>query len=223
MTKENEYWKSFWQSRSDPLHTDNSSDYYTRMAAELSLLLDVEDGCHVYEMACGSGTFYRRLGFDRTHYVGVDYSPAMIEAFKAAEPLVNVSVADVRNYSPPEKVDLIYSNGMLQYLSVADVEKMTEHCASYLNDGGSIVHAAVPWKALRWQLFSGGLALKPPSLARAMAIYIAEVTRFKPSLGTWFSLQTLRQIANKNGLTVSFYGSHYYPYRFHVKMTKQAV
>jgi SAM-dependent methyltransferase len=220
MIKNNEYWKSFWQTRSDPLHTDNSSDYYSRMAAELSLLLDVADNSYVYEMACGSGTFYRRLGFDRTHYVGADYSPAMIEAFKKSEPSVNLSVADVRVYSPPKKVDLIYSNGMLQYLSISDVDTMTRHCTSFLNEGGSIVHAAVPWKALRWQLFSGGLALKQPSLARAVAIYVAEVTRLKPSLGTWFSLQTLRHIATKNGLTVSFYGSHYYPYRFHIKMTK---
>jgi cyclopropane fatty-acyl-phospholipid synthase-like methyltransferase len=221
MSNKNEFWREFWKTKSDPLHTDSTQDYYDRMARELSLLFDIESNMAVYEMACGSGTFFRSLGFDRTRYVGVDYSPAMIEAFRTKEPQVNASVADVRDFTPPGKVDLIYSNGMLQYLSVLEVEKLIKHSAKLLNEKGSIVHAAVPWKALRWELFSGALTGKPQNVIRAGAIHMAEITRLKPSLGTWFSPSTLRRIGQHEGLAVTFYGSHYYPYRFHVKMTKR--
>jgi trans-aconitate methyltransferase len=220
MTKSKDFWQEFWKTKSDPLHSSNTEDYYDRMAVELNMLFKVEDNSHVYEMACGSGTFFRKLGFHRTHYVGIDYSPAMIEAFKKTEPLVDVSVADVRKYLPPNKVDLIYSNGMLQYLTVSEARELIRQCATQLNAGGAIVHAAVPWKALRWQLFSGALANQQQNSLRAAAIYVAELTRLKPSLGTWFSLQSLRKIGDENGLKVTFFGSHYYPYRFHVKMTK---
>jgi cyclopropane fatty-acyl-phospholipid synthase-like methyltransferase len=221
MVEKSEFWQEFWKSRSDPLHSASTSEYYERMALELGLLIDVKDNMHVYEMACGSGTFYRRLGFDRTHYVGVDYSPSMIETFKRLEPNVNVSVADVRTFSPSTNVDLVYSNGMLQYLSMADAEKLIEQSAKVLNPGGSIVHAAVPWKALRWQLFSGAFGERPRNPLKASAIYLAEITRLKPSLGTWFAPAKLRKFGQDHGLSVTFFGSHYYPYRFHVKMTKR--
>jgi SAM-dependent methyltransferase len=222
MTISKDFWQEFWKAKSDPLHSSNTEDYYDRMAAELGLLFKLNKKTYVYEMACGSGTFYRKLGFERTHYQGVDYSPAMIEAFQKAEPKIDVRVADVRKFAPSTKVDLIYSNGMLQYLTLVEVENLIKHSAAQLNDGGSIVHAAVPWTAIRWQFFSGAFADRPQNIFRAAAVYVAELTRLKPSLGTWFSLQALRQIGDKNGLKVTFYGSHYYPYRFHVKMTKNA-
>ncbi len=220
MSAKGEFWQGFWQSRSDPLHSDRSDVYYDNMATELKLLFNLGPESSVYEMACGSGTFYRRLGFDKSNYVGIDYSPAMIEAFKAAEPGANVDVADVRTFAPKTKMDLIYSSGMLQYLSNNETADLIRHSADLLKDGGSIVHAGLPWKPMRWEFFSGTLVQRPEGTLRAAAIYAAEATGIKPILGNWFSGAFLNKLGSTNNLKVSFYGSHSYPYRIHVKFTK---
>ena len=222
MNAKSEFWRSFWQQKSDPLHSEKSETYYDNMATELKLLFETNNISSVYEMACGSGLFYQRLGFDKVTYVGVDYSPAMIEAFKTLAPKADLRVADVRVFEPSAKVDLVYSSGMLQYLSNSETREIIRHSAWLLKPGGSIVHACVPWKPLRWAFFSGALVQRPVSLFRTMGVCLAEATGLKPILGNWFSIPFLNKVGADNNLRVSFYGSHSYPYRIHVKFTKNA-
>jgi SAM-dependent methyltransferase len=84
MTMIQDYWTRFWQDKDDPLHFSNDDAFYDSMAGEMLALLGSGRFGAVLELACGNGAFYKRLGFDQARYIGVDFSSAMLSAFRKA-------------------------------------------------------------------------------------------------------------------------------------------
>ena len=68
------------------------------------------------DLGCGAGTALPILSdrFPKAELVGVDGSPAMIE--KARSTGFTICLADIATWSPPEPVDVIFSNAALQWL-----------------------------------------------------------------------------------------------------------
>jgi trans-aconitate methyltransferase len=196
--------------------------HFDQMAAELMVPLGLRPFDTVLELGCGTGLFYNRLGFDKRSYIGVDFSPSLLSKLKQKCPEAHLFCENAVKYEPEEPVDLIFSNGMVQYSSPADLDEHLSRAARSLTRRGWIFHAGIPWDAKSWHFYRGLFAKeeKPPASLRAMAGHLAMRTGLRKSFGIWYSFETVRKIAAKHGLLTQFFGSLLYPYRFHVALWK---
>jgi SAM-dependent methyltransferase len=217
--KVDEHWSRFWATKSDPLHSSSEDHYYDCLGGELRLVLP-DQFSSVLEVGCGNGCLYRRLGFDRVGYLGIDYSPAMIKAFEAAHPQAQVRLSDFRAVDGPKDLDLIFSHGVMQYIPPNEFDVEMEKAASLLRPGGHVVHAGVLRKSCRKAFMGGELAVVPdPWLKNRLRVLVEELG-LRRSMGYWYSIPDVRKTALRHGFSARFFGSVLNPYRFHVVMRK---
>jgi cyclopropane fatty-acyl-phospholipid synthase-like methyltransferase len=214
-------WREFWEQKDNPLHSSSDALYYDRLAAELRLILPVGFRS-VLDVGCGNGVFFRRLGFDQVTYKGIDFSPAMIEKYKADYPEADVAVADVRAFKPGAGLDLIFSHGVVQNLTLAEFRDLCRRSFELLEPGGYAVHAGVLWNRMRTTIAIGDLSPKAPSLLFQILHFAGDRVGAIKSMGHWYSIRKVRKIATTLGFSVTFHGSVLYPYRFHVVMQKHS-
>lgn len=226
MTSEIEYWKKFWDNKKDPLHTQSNSKYYKDYGKEISTLIP-SNVSTVLELGCGSGSLYEPLGFDKlASYVGIDLSEGMLQEFNSMYPDIVLHQGSADSYKDSNLYDLIFTNGVIQYLSLDMLKRQIKNALTMLNDGGMIIHSSIPWKAMRRNYIAG--KLMPPYIQRHgfkvnMYCLATLLGLKKDSMGRWYSIEDFEKTADEFGLTVAFYGSMYYPYRFHVVLKKTSI
>lgn len=209
--------RSFWESRTTPLHRSDTDEFYRQHAGELVFLLPRNVPQTVLELGCGNGALYPYLGFDSTDYTGVDASPAMLEAFQGKHPEVALKRAEASSYREDRTYDLIFSNGLVQYLDRRALRELVANARAMMHSGSRFVAGSVLWKSRRAEHFAGRLA--PPyrvSVTTMAKSYARLLT--KRDVDHWHSLEVFSHLATDNGMTSSFFGSSAYLYRFHAVM-----
>ena len=224
MTSNVNHWKNFWADKTDPLHTHSDQDYYKSYGKELSVLLPKEEYESILELGCGSGSLYKPLGFDKAKfYVGVDLSQSMLDEFHISHPNLPLFQDSADTYKDSNKYDLIFTNGVIQYLSIRMLKKQLINALSMLTEDGMIIHSSIPWKSMRKQYITG--SIMPPYKGlniKNLALYWAlNLGLKKDSMGNWYSIKDFKTLAKELGLNAKFYGSMYYPYRFHITLKKK--
>lgn len=218
-------WKAYWDERSDPMHGDRGEDFFHLLWQELRLILPDVKGRRLLDLGCGDGSFFRGLGFDAAEYLGVDLSQKMLDHFAGLFPGIELHLGAAQNFVPDQPVDIVFSHGVIQYLTKPDLQQHFALAHSYLRDGGSIVHTGVPWARLRHEFELGGLWDRPaPGLKQRLG-YVLRGLSASPRLkgiGHWYSPADYRAIAGAAGFDVQFFGSLAYPYRFHALATRKA-
>jgi SAM-dependent methyltransferase len=222
MSKHDEEWAEYWEQRADPMHGTSDAKFVDLLSGELRLLLPVVAGKKVVELGCGNGLFFKPLGFDTAEYSGVDFSPAMIDHFRAQFPHLDLHVGRGELYRPNGKVDLLFSHGVVQNFSPKTFAQHLITAKGYLNEGGVILHTSMLWDSLRREFELGKIWDRPaPSLKRWLGYFVrgfsASAKLGNP--GYWYSPDMVRDAANKAGLSVEFFGSLAYPYRMHARFT----
>ncbi len=224
MKSEVDYWKSYWGNKTEPLHTYSDKAYYQSYGKELSILLppDCSDGS-VLDLGCGSGSLYEPLGFHKVkNYTGVDLSQSMLNEFQLSHPEVTLVEGSADAYKDNKKYDLVFTNGVIQYLSLDMLRKQIGNALDMLTESGTIIHCSIPWNIMRKNYCSG--AVMPPfrgfSIKTRLYYWMTTFGLKKDKLGRWYSIEDIEMIAKEFGLTAKFYGSMYYPYRFHVVLNK---
>jgi trans-aconitate 2-methyltransferase len=98
-------------------------DERTRPAAELLARVGLESPSRIVDLGCGPGNSTELLArrFAQAEVLGLDNSPAMIEAARerlpaAQWPNVRFELADAAAWRPAEPLDLVYANATLQWL-----------------------------------------------------------------------------------------------------------
>lgn len=93
-------------------------DARTRPAAELLLRVPLTAAERVIDLGCGPGNSTALLAerFPAAHITGVDNSPEMLRAARAAEPRLEWLQEDIASYRPASPVDLSFSNAALHWL-----------------------------------------------------------------------------------------------------------
>jgi len=209
-------WRAYWAERDDALHHRGSAEFYRQHAAELQLLLGpVPD--RVLEVGCGNGVLYELLDFDKTDYTGVDFSPAMIRAFRALHPRARLVVGDAEGYRDGGPYDLIFSSQLVQYLDKQGLARLLSNARKMLAPTGCLVAASVPCRALRHRYYTGELTDERTNRVRAACKVLAGYVR--DGIGHWYSFEEIAKLGEQQGLRSELFGSMYYPYRFHVRMT----
>lgn len=109
----------------------------TRPAAELLARVPNEIPNRVADLGCGPGNSTKLLAarWPGAGIEGIESSPDMIEEAKASGVNARWTLADVAQWTPHERYDVIFSNATLQWLD--DHERLLPKLMGYVDAGGT--------------------------------------------------------------------------------------
>jgi len=221
--------RRYWKNRTDARHRYAGEDWFERYAGELIAL--VPAGGTLLDVGCGACDYtpYLATKFDRV--IGIDFSPAMLEAAHvrvAQFQLSNVTLLEGDAISFPaevERADAILVNGLLQYLDDKALQKHLAECTRVLAPGGIICWGSVPNLHLRWLWYVGALSTPPPPLRQMIKQWWQVVQSQRraersgdalwDNIGRWFEPAKLKAKAEAAGYMCEFRNSWFSEYRFH--------
>ena len=109
-----------------------------RPAVDLLQRITLDTPSHIVDLGCGTGNaaplIWQR--WPGARITGVDGSPDMLARAREAHPGVNWIEADIREWSPDEAPDLMFSNAALHWLE--DHETLFPRLLSMLGPGGQL-------------------------------------------------------------------------------------
>jgi len=102
----------------DPGHYLTYADERGRPFADLLARVGAADPRTVVDLGCGPGnqTALLAVRWPAAAVSGVDSSPEMIATARADHPGIDFAVGDLREWRPPEPVDVVVSNATLQWV-----------------------------------------------------------------------------------------------------------
>ncbi len=108
----------------------------TRPAVELLARVSTDSPARVVDVGCGPANSTALLldRWPRAHLVGIDSSPEMVDAARRALPDATFELADLRTWTPPGKLDVVFSNAALQW--VDDHASVLDRLLGWLAPGG---------------------------------------------------------------------------------------
>lgn len=111
-------------------------DQRTRSARDLLAAVPLQSATFVVDLGCGPGNSTELLAerFPGAELLGLDTSPAMLEAARARLPAVPFELADASTFTLPKPADVIYANAVLQW--VPDHATLLPRLMSLLAPGG---------------------------------------------------------------------------------------
>lgn len=214
-------WRKFWAEQADPRHP-YSADFLVNHGGELALVCGDAAGKRVLEFGCGTGTLFEVMGLQNAgSYRGVDFSEKMLAVFRATHPNVDLVCADASSYLDQSQYDLIFSNQMVQYFSPEMFGRYLGNARRMLAPGGRLVVGSVPWRGARNAFY---LQAYNPDSRRGLLRRLAVLARARvgiDQIGRWYSYRECAELAQRHGLTVTYFGSLQFPYRFHVRLDAQ--
>jgi cyclopropane fatty-acyl-phospholipid synthase-like methyltransferase len=210
---ENNRWYKFWKDQETPLTREINPSYRTQFAKEMLVLLGDVQGKRVLEFGCGNGLMFEPYGFDKTDYLGVDFSDSLLADFRQRYSNVKLQNSPAENFITSEKFDLIFSCGMIQYLSPVLLDKHLGNIKKMLKKDGKAILASILWKSAKISYLRNDQG-KGNSKLKLIAAYLKRIVN--DDAGYWYSMSTLKALAKKNGLSCTIYGSLHYPYRIHL-------
>jgi len=215
-------WEEFWQHQTSPLHRNNDSNWYCLYAEELNTIfksVGYSSGA-VLELGCGNGGLYPYLNIDKDAYLGVDISESLLTLFQEKHPSVRLIKGNAADFYEDKKYELIFGNGVVQYLTKPQVRQCVKNSLRMLDRSGVLVLANIPWKQQRWPAYSGELAKKLDYRPHLIFKYFASrVLRRADPIGYWYSPRDFAEF-EALGYSVVIYGSLFHPYRFSVSLKK---
>lgn len=213
-----EKWNKYWETQTSPQHRYETKEHYQQYASELKILFGNTILDNVLEIGCGNGALYEYLGFDRVdRYQGIDFSPAMLAIFSKNYPGVNLECGDGSAYCEDNTYDLIFSNGVIQNFDTQMLHRHFGNASKMMHKDSLFICASVPWKPQKIKYLTGELAGKDrPNIFKGYLSYFK--SSFQDSMGVWYDFSDIIKISRSANMSVEFYASMHYMYRFHAVM-----
>lgn len=239
--KTEEEFKSFWDKMEDPLHVNNTKDWYDKYYEEWKFLL--KNRKHIIDAGCGTGQFIKLMQKDFEYITGIDYSESMLkkadnlltEEEKIKTKLIHGSIKDIKKLVDGTKADSIISNQVIQYLNHGDAFKFVRDSLSCLNEDGELILMNIPNFNLK-ELYNIRLYKRREKISYKMlikeianfhwTIFKQKVKNknyeFNDGIGNWFLISEFEDWAKELNSKIEVFYSIYVPfgYRFHVRITK---
>jgi trans-aconitate methyltransferase len=121
----------------NPTFYDQKHSFVFGYGQDLVTLLDPKPGERILDLGCGTGHLSQTIAVSGAQVVGIDSSPEMIAAAKAAYPGVEFQLMDARDFTFAEPFDAVFSNAVLHWITEA--EQVVHHIAAALKPGGRFV------------------------------------------------------------------------------------
>ncbi|UYZ82658.1 methyltransferase domain-containing protein [Entomomonas sp. E2T0] len=131
----------------------------------------------ILDLGCGPGFYTQRLAKLGYQCTAVDFSPASIEYAKqqAIQDNLNINylLADIRNYQPTDRFDLIMMTfGEFNVFKETDIKALLNNITQYLTPNGYLLIEAHTYQAIltygqqtaSWQSYKTGLFLDSPHI-----------------------------------------------------------
>jgi trans-aconitate 2-methyltransferase len=116
---------------------DQKHAFVFEYGKNLISLLNPQPGESILDLGCGTGHLTKTIAESGARVVGLDSSPKMIEAARAAYPELQFLQADATNFSFPATFDAVFSNATLHW--VIEAEKAIQCIATSLKSRGRLV------------------------------------------------------------------------------------
>jgi trans-aconitate 2-methyltransferase len=183
-----------------------------RPALDLLARVPLERPRTIVDLGCGAGNVTKLLGerWPDAHIIGVDSSPEMLDAARAAtrgDPRYAFVASDLAHWRPEAPVDLVFSNAALHWLP--DHAALFARVATMLASGGALAvqmpdnfrapsHATIATiaRSERWRAKLGPVVREPP--VAAAADYFAWLSPLSTRVDIWLTeyLQVLERRAD---------------------------
>lgn len=212
-----ERYRLFWASKTWPMTRSNTPEYYKFMGSELRMLWNPATPKRVLELGCGNGAMFAFLEFPPDGYKGVDFTRHFIADFQSRHPSVAVECCEASSYVDGNSYDLIFSNELVQHFDAQMLLRHFQNARSMMHPDSLFICAGIPWKAHRSRFRSGIVTGRRPSLLRSIKCTVRDLLG-KDGMGHWYDLSEIQKAAGEMGMSVQFYGSLMYLYRFHAVM-----
>ena len=113
-------------------------DERTQPARDLLARVPLQAPKSIVDLGCGPGnsTAVLESRYPEAQLMGIDSSPDMIRKAKATLPHRDFAVKDLDSYSPPDSVDLFYSNAVFQWLKKDERFKIVKRLMEIQPSGG---------------------------------------------------------------------------------------
>lgn len=121
----------------DPSLYDQKHSFVFKYGEEVLALLNPQRGERILDVGCGTGHLTKLIAEAGAEVVGIDSSPDMVEAARAACPDINFVVADAADFSFTKPFDAVFSNAALHW--IAEAEQAVVCMAQSLKQGGRFV------------------------------------------------------------------------------------
>ncbi len=214
-----ERFRKFWADKKTPLHGSDSVEFYQNVALELKSLFPVEVRSQVLEIGCGDGSLFQYLGFSADRYTGVDFSPTLLELFRARHPELQLCCAEGSSFLESSgKYRLIFSHGVVQHFDEEMLHRHFENARQMMSEDSVLVCASVLDRARRRQYEAGSHT--KGTVSRLVRMGKSNVGRLLglDVMGYWHSREEFAKIANAHGFEASFTESRNFSYRFHATL-----
>lgn len=108
----------------------------TQPSIDLAARIASQRPARVVDLGCGPGnsTTVLRQRWPDASIVGVDNSSEMLRSARESDTRVEWSLADIANWQPAQRFDVVFSNAALQW--VPDHEQLIPRLFRFVNDGG---------------------------------------------------------------------------------------
>ena len=95
------------------------ADERTRPARDLLAQVPLDQPRLAYDLGCGPGNSTELLieRFPQARIIGIDSSPDMLAKARRSHPKAEFAEADLTNWQPKEKPDLLFANAVFQWVS----------------------------------------------------------------------------------------------------------
>lgn len=228
--------RRYWSTQSDAKHRNTDEAAYARYADELLAIVPasgtlVDVGCGACEVTAHLAPYFDRV-------IGFDRSDSMLDAARARIAQLELGNLEVRKGEAtalPErmpKADVVLSYGVVQYLSGDELAQHLRECRRILADGGVVLSALVPNRALKDVYYYGKLVPAREGVAGRLRSRLAlsklrwrgyvERDPLWDGMGNWFTKSEYEAAANAAGFDAEFRHCWYYEYRFHALLTPRA-
>ena len=230
------YYQKYWDKFKDPMHVIENDAFYQSYIDEIRFYLGEKNT--IVDTGCGRGEIIVRLADYYDKIYAIDFTYNMLDQAKALfegkrsnhVEFIKANMLDIDQVLK-EKVDVIYNNQVIQYLTEEEIESFVKKSKALLNDEGRIVLMHIPNLECK-NLFQIEFyrTTKLDSINNIVKRKIAlNLNNFKSKLfkkdyhyddgiGYWFYPTLFYEIADRLGLDCQVYGPRIlgYRYRFHV-------